>query len=64
MTGAMTCSDCARLAIQAESLHRALETARADLAELEREREGLLAEVARLKDRNYALALQVTGGIP
>lgn len=61
---AMTCTDCASESIRADSLRRRLDSAEMDIRELEKERAGLLAEVARLKDRTYALAAQVTGGIP
>ena len=58
---AMTCTDCASESIRADSLRRRLDSAEMDIRELEKERAGLLAEVARLKDRTYALAAQVTG---
>jgi hypothetical protein len=57
----VTCQDCSGLDIAAASLRRQLDRAEADIRELEAERAGLLAEVARLKDRTYALATQIAG---
>jgi hypothetical protein len=60
----VSCSDCSPLAVRHEALHRECDRLRADVAELEAERAGLLAEVARLKERCSALAMQVTGVMP
>jgi cell division protein FtsB len=49
------------LAFRNEVLHRRVAALEADVAELERERVGLIAEVARLRERTFALAAQVTG---
>lgn len=60
----MTCSDCSGLDIAAASLARRLEAAEADIRELEAERAGLLATVARQREQLLNLASQVTGVVP
>lgn len=55
----MTCQDCSGLDIAAASLRRRLDSAEADNRELEAEREGLLAEIARQREQLLNLARQV-----
>lgn len=54
----MTCSDCAGLEIRASSLRRRLDRAEQDIRELESERAGLVATVARLREQLLSLAAQ------
>jgi len=56
----MTCSDCSGLDIAAASLQRRLDSAEADNRELEKERAGLLATIARQREQLLSLATQVT----
>jgi cell division protein FtsB len=51
-------TDTDQLAFRNEVLHRRVAALEADVAELERERAGLLAEVARLRERTFSLASQ------
>jgi multidrug resistance efflux pump len=56
----VSCSDCSSLSLRAESLQRRLDTAEADVAELEAENAGLRATVARQREQLLGLANQVT----
>jgi cell division protein FtsB len=56
----VTCSSCASEAIRNDVLNRRVVALEADVRELERERRGLLAEVARLKSQALELATQIT----
>jgi hypothetical protein len=56
----MTCSDCSGAEIRASSLQRRLDSAEADVKELEAERAGMLATIARQREQLLNLASQVT----
>jgi cell division protein FtsB len=62
MTDAANMTDTDRLAFQNEVLHRRVAALEADVAELERERDGLEAEVGRLRERLTA-ALDGSGRV-
>ena len=55
----MTCFDCAPLASRHESMVRELDRLRLDVTELENERSGLLAEIARQRGQLAGMARQV-----
>jgi hypothetical protein len=55
----MTCFDCAPLASRHESMVRETGRLRLDVDELERERAGLIAEIARQREQLRSLAAQV-----
>jgi hypothetical protein len=53
------CTDCAPLAIKAESLQRQADRLCLDLKEAERERAGFLATIARQREQLLSLAGQI-----